>query len=85
MLGGSVGGELGARCESFFARAKELLAIEKNKMETGSLHPFSCADPAIQHLRAELFGTDRKPAGEFKSLLNELDARLLSCLRAAIS
>lgn len=65
----------------FFEEAKRLLMEERYAMSHGPLNPARGEDPSIQQLRKKLFSSARRFGGDFKQLLDLLDAVLLGLIR----
>lgn len=69
-------GELAA----FRHRAEGLLTQEQTALRQGLLSYDTSTDPALQKIRTELFGPAKSYGGEFKSLLDRIDAMLYRLL-----
>lgn len=57
----------------FTESAKRLLVMERYAMQNGHITYERCDDPAIQRIRAELFGNSKSYGGLFKDLIDEVD------------
>jgi putative intracellular protease/amidase len=60
----------------FVEKAKRLLALERDYLQTAILSPLTCEAEGIRRLRTALFGSGMSHGGQFKWLLDALDALL---------
>jgi len=68
--------------KNFCDKAKKLLLLERLALQRGEALTFSRASsPEMQSLRASLFGNSKSHGGEFKALLDKLDALLYIYLK----
>lgn len=65
----------------FFEEAKRLLMKERYAMNRGPLDPAKSEEPQIQQLRTKLFSSSKRFGGDFKRVLDTLDALLLGLIR----
>ncbi|MGZ3649471.1 MAG: BPL-N domain-containing protein [Syntrophales bacterium] len=67
----------------FVEKAKRLVIRERFYMNTAPLSPVECADPKINRLRLELFGSAMSHGGDFKRLIDIVDRFLFNLIRSA--
>jgi putative intracellular protease/amidase len=67
----------------FVEKAKRLVLRERFYMNTAPLSPVECADPEINRLRLELFGSAMSHGGDFKRLIDIVDRLLFYLIRDA--
>jgi putative intracellular protease/amidase len=67
----------------FVEKAKRLVIRERFYMNTAPLPPLECADPEINRLRLELFGSAMSHGGDFKPLIDAIDRLLFNLIRDA--
>jgi hypothetical protein len=67
----------------FVEKAKRLVIRERLYMNTAPLSPLECADPEINRLRLELFGSAMSHGGHFKQLIDPIDRLLFNLIRDA--
>ena len=67
----------------FVEKAKRLVIRERFYMNTAPLSPLECADPEINRLRLELFGSAMSHGGHFKGLIDIVDRLLFNLIREA--
>jgi hypothetical protein len=67
----------------FVEKAKRLLIRERFYLNTAPLSPLECADPEINRLRLELFGSAMSHGGDFKRLIDTVDRLLFDLIRDA--
>ena len=67
----------------FVEKAKRLVIKERFYMNTALLSPVECADPEINRLRLELFGSSMSHGGDFKRLIDIVDRLLFNLIREA--
>ena len=65
----------------FIEKAKRLVIRERFYMNTATLSPVECADPEINRLRLELFGSAMSHGGDFKQLIDPIDRLLFNLIR----
>jgi hypothetical protein len=65
----------------FVEKAKHLLIRERFYLNTAPLSPLECADPEINRLRLELFGSAMSHGGDFKRLIDTVDRLLFDLIR----
>ncbi len=65
----------------FTEKAERLLVRERLELQRAHITYERCEDAEIQTMRSELFSSSKSYGGEFKVLLDELDALLLPILR----
>lgn len=73
---------LGPRLESFLEEARELLMKERSALMSSSMSTIRSDDPEVNGLREKLFSGSKRLGGRYKEILDELDALVLSLLRA---
>ena len=64
----------------FVEKAKRLVLRERFYMNAAPLSPLECADPEINHLRLELFGSAMSHGGAFKRLIEIVDRLLFNLI-----
>jgi hypothetical protein len=64
----------------FVEKAKRLVIRERLYMNTAPLSPLECADPEINRLRLELFGSAMSHGGDFKRLIDPIDRLLFNLI-----
>jgi len=67
----------------FVEKAKRLVIRERFYMNTAPLSSVECADPEINRLRLELFGSAMSHGGDFKTLIDPIDRLLFNLIRDA--
>ncbi|MBI5696686.1 MAG: hypothetical protein HZC51_13315 [Nitrospirae bacterium] len=73
--------ELRDRALPFFEGAKALLLKERFALMNGRMSSISSSDPEVERLRLRLFSKSKRFGGEFKEILDLLDAAVLGTLR----
>ncbi len=73
-------GELTQILESFILKAKKTLLLERFQLQRGNLTSLRCEDSELAKLRKELFGTEKRHGGEFKTLIEKVDFLLFSII-----
>jgi len=64
----------------FVEKAKRLVLRERFYMNAAPLSPLECADPEINRLRLELFGSAMSHGGDFKRLIDIVDRLLFNLI-----
>jgi hypothetical protein len=67
----------------FVEKAKVLLTRERFYVNSAPLSPVECADPEINRLKLELFGSAMSHGGHFKRLIALVDRLLFNLIREA--
>lgn len=69
-------------CVPFFARAKQLLLLERLEMNKGPITPLYSDNKEVQHIRQELFSNAKSFGGYYKQIIDRLDKLIFAFLKA---
>lgn len=65
----------------FVEKAKRLLVLERQAMQTIAITYENCEDPDIRMIRSELFSSSKSHGGLFKELIDEIDDLLYTLIK----